>query len=153
MTSTQQGSFTIRRTFDAAPARVFKAFADIDAKTKWFAAPNGEWEQLERTFDFREGGKERLRGRWASGMITDFDCTYYDIVPDKRIVYCYEMHQNQNKISVSLATLEFQAAGKGTAFTLTEHGAFLDGYDDAGKREHGTGLLMDQLAKSLENQS
>jgi len=35
--------------------------------------------------------------------------------------------------------------------TVTEQGAFLDGYDDAGSRERGTGALMDALAKSLES--
>jgi hypothetical protein len=37
-----------------------------------------------------------------------------------------------------------------TRMTVTEQGAFLDGYDDAGSRERGTGALMDQLAKFLE---
>jgi len=31
-----------------------------------------------------------------------------------------------------------------------EQGAFLDGYDDAGAREHGTGALLDALGASLE---
>jgi hypothetical protein len=44
-----------------------------------------------------------------------------------------------------LATFEIKPAGQGTQLTLTEHGAFLDGYDDAGSREHGTGLLLDAL--------
>ena len=38
----------------------------------------------------------------------------------------------------------------GTKMTVTEQGAFLDGYDDAGSRERGTGSLMDRLARSLE---
>jgi uncharacterized protein YndB with AHSA1/START domain len=40
-------------------------------------------------------------------------------------------------------------AGKGTRLVLTEQGAFLDGYDDAGSRERGTGGLLDALEKSL----
>jgi len=44
-----------------------------------------------------------------------------------------------------------RVAGKaGTRMSVTEQGAFLDGYDDAGSRERGTGSLMDQLARSLE---
>jgi uncharacterized protein YndB with AHSA1/START domain len=44
----------------------------------------------------------------------------------------------------------FSAPTDENRMTLTEQGAFLDGYDDAGSRERGTGALMDQLAKSLE---
>lgn len=35
-------------------------------------------------------------------------------------------------------------------FVLTEYGDYLDGYDDAGSREHGTNALMDALEKSLQ---
>lgn len=37
----------------------------------------------------------------------------------------------------------------GTRLVVTEQGAFLDGYDDSGKREQGTGGLLDGLAKFL----
>jgi uncharacterized protein YndB with AHSA1/START domain len=71
-------------------------------------------------------------------------------VPLRRIVYAYNMHVDEKKISVSLATIELEPTAKGTRMKVTEQGAFLDGYDDAGSREHGTGALMDALAKSLE---
>jgi hypothetical protein len=32
---------------------------------------------------------------------------------------------------------------------MTEQGAFLDGYDDAGSREHGTAILLDRVGASL----
>jgi uncharacterized protein YndB with AHSA1/START domain len=99
--------------------------------------------------DVRSGGRERLRGRWASGTVTTFDAVYFDVVPNRRLVYGYEMHLDARKISVSLATLELAPAGAGTRLKLTEQGAFLDGYDDAGSREHGTGLLLDRLGASL----
>ena len=83
-------------------------------------------------------------------MTTTFDAIYYDIVPRERIVYTYEMHLDDRKISVSLATLEIEPAGAGrTKLKVREQGAFLDGYDDAGSREHGTGDLLDKLGASL----
>jgi uncharacterized protein YndB with AHSA1/START domain len=104
--------------------------------------------------DFRVGGRERARGRWTSGVVTDFQAHYLDIVPQRRIVYAYNMHVDEKKISVSLATIELEgiAVGSkaGTRMKVTEQGAFLDGYDDAGSRERGTGSLMDALEKSLE---
>jgi len=46
-------------------------------------------------------------------------------------------------------TIEFEPAGEGTKLILTEQGAFLDGYDDAGSRERGTAGLLDALEMSL----
>jgi len=37
----------------------------------------------------------------------------------------------------------------GTRLVYTEQGAFLDGFDDAGGREHGTRALLDNLDKAL----
>jgi uncharacterized protein YndB with AHSA1/START domain len=148
--SVAHGVFTIDRTYpDVSPARVFEAFATEKAKDSWFSGPNDTWVTAERALDFRVGGKERLVGKWLSGMVTEFDATYFDIIPGARIVYVYEMRLDGTKISVSLATLEFKADGAGTRFILTEQGAFLDGYDDAGSREHGTGELIDKLGVSL----
>jgi uncharacterized protein YndB with AHSA1/START domain len=147
--SVQHASFVIEREFPHPPARVFAAWADRKAKEKWFAGPGGQWKPLERQMDFRVGGSERARGQWANGRVTDFQAHYHDIVQDQRIVYSYGMHVDDKRISVSLATIEFEPSGKGTRLILTEQGAFLDGYDDAGSREHGTGGLMDALAKSL----
>jgi len=66
------------------------------------------------------------------------------------VIYSYEMHLDDRKISVSLATLELKPAGIGTRLVMTEQGAFLDGYDDAGSRERGTNHLLDALGKSLK---
>ncbi len=59
------------------------------------------------------------------------------------------MYVGGTKISVSLATVEFAKADNGTTLTVTEQGAFLDGYDDAGSRERGTSELLDSLGRSL----
>jgi uncharacterized protein YndB with AHSA1/START domain len=99
--------------------------------------------------EFRIGGRERAKGRWAGGRVTDFQAVYHDIVQDQRIVYSYAMHVDDKRISVSLATIEFAQSGKGTKLILTEQGAFLDGYDDAGSRDRGTRGLMDALERSL----
>jgi hypothetical protein len=70
-------------------------------------------------------------------------------VQDRRVVYAYAMHLDDVKISVSLATIEFYPDGAGTRLVLTEQGAFLDGYDDAGGRDRGTRGLLDQLEAAL----
>ena len=150
--SAVHGTFTILRELPHATERVYAAWSDPKAKAAWFSGPSGQWTPLEREMDFRVGGHERARVRWTSGVVTDFQAHYLDIVPLRRIVYAYNMHVDEKKISVSLATIQLEALGaKRTRMTVTEQGAFLDGYDDAGSRERGTGSLMDALAKSLES--
>ena len=143
------GTFNIERTYDAPRARVWAAFATLEGKAAWFEGGDG-YTLIERVFDFREGGHERASGRWESGVVSTFDATYFDIVPEERIVYAYEMRLDDRKISVSLATIEFkETTGGGTRLLLTETGSFLDGYDDAGSREHGTNFLMDRMGATL----
>jgi len=143
------GEFTLERRLAASPARVFAAFATAEGKAAWFVAPADGWTVIERSLDCRVGGRERLVGLWQSGTITDFDAVYQDIVPGRRIVYSYAMHLNAVRISVSLALIEIEPDGEGSRLTVTEHGAFLDGYDDAGSRRNGTSDLLDQLERSL----
>jgi len=142
------GSFTIDRVFKASPAQVFHALTDTAAKARWFAG--GGYTLLKREMDARPGGREHVQGRWSSGLVSTFDAVYFDVVADRRLVYAYEMHLDDRKISVSLATLELEPADAGTRLTLTEQGTFLEGYEDGGSREHGTRMLLDKLAASLE---
>lgn len=148
--SVAHGVFAIERTYaSVTPQRVFDAFASIEGKNGWFTAPNEQWDIVERAMDFKVGGRERLKGRWRSGLITEFDATYFDIIPGERIVYAYEMRLDGRKISVSLATFEFKPAGAGARLIMTEQGAFLDGYDDNGSRERGSRDIIDKLSAYL----
>jgi uncharacterized protein YndB with AHSA1/START domain len=144
-------TFHLERTYDAPVARVWKALTDETAKQKWFGGTPGSWELLERHMDVRIGGRERLKGRWEGGVVSTFDATYHDVIPNERLIYTYDMHMDDRKISVSLATMQLKTAGAGTTLKVTEQGAFLDGYDDAGSREHGTGFLLDALGASLRD--
>ncbi|KAB7739700.1 polyketide cyclase [Parvibaculum sedimenti] len=143
--------FHLERTYDAPIHRVFEAFSTEAGKSRWFGGEAGQWESLERHMDFRVGGTERASGRWQGGVVSTFDAIYHDIIPMERIVYTYEMHLDDKKISVSLATIQFKRVNDGrTTLKITEQGAFLDGYDDAGSREEGTAGLLDRLAASLK---
>jgi uncharacterized protein YndB with AHSA1/START domain len=147
-------SFTIDRELPHAPERVFAAWADPKAKAQWFAAPKSLCTEVIREQQFKVGGKERLKGQWNTGKVSDFHCVYQDIVPGRRIVYSYNMYVNDEKLSVSLATIEFESmkvGGKaGTRLILTEQGAYFDGNQDGGpSREQGTGVLIQALEKYL----
>ena len=146
--SVVHATFCIERTYAASRAQVFKALTDPVSKAKWFGG-SGSYTLLERKMDVRPGGREHVSGRWDGGMVSTFDAVYHDVVPDERIVYAYEMRLDERKISVSLTTFELKPAAAGTRLIMTEQGAFLDGYDDAGSRERGSNFLLDALGSSL----
>jgi len=147
-------TFAIERTFPASPSRVFAAFASKEAKDAWgdtgdLSEPGPDAGDTE--FDFRIGGRERF-GIGYQGTSFRYDALYYDIVPDQRIIYSYEMYANDARISVSVATIEFAATPEGTALTWTEQGAYLDGFDGPEApqlRRGGTAEMLDGLAKYL----
>lgn len=146
--SVTHATFTITRHYNASPARVFAAWAEKDRKAQWFGSHEG-WTSQGHSVDFRTGGREHLSIAAADGVVHTFDARYQDIVPDERIVYSYDMHLNDTRISVSLATVELKPDSKGTRLVFTEQGAFLDGHDNAGQREAGTLSLLDNLGAAL----
>ncbi|HEX4564227.1 MAG TPA: SRPBCC family protein [Solirubrobacteraceae bacterium] len=143
--STAHATFVIERDYDAAPARVFSAWASLEAKNQWFG-PDGGGE--DHVLDFREGGREHFEAG-GGGDVYLYDALYEDIVPDERIVYTYNMHRNGVRMSVSVSTVELLAAGERTHLRYTEQGAFLDGQDTPAAREHGTREILDKLAGAL----
>ena len=149
-------TFSIERAYPTAPSRVFAAFASEEAKTAW-----GETSGIETPadaepseFDFRVGGRERFTVT-AEGSVYRYDALYYDIVPDQRLVYCYEMYADDVRISVSVATIEFTKSDDGTELSWTEQGAYLDGIDGPqapGLRKEGTTEMLTGLTRYLTAQ-
>ena len=148
--SIEHASFTIERRFAVPRAKVFAAWADPHVKARWFAGPE-EWTAEPHELDFRVGGQEINRGGPEGGPVHTYRAIYWDIVPDERIVYTYEMLLDETRISVSLTTAELEPDGERTRLTLTEHGAFFDGLDIAAARRPGTSSLLDALARELED--
>jgi len=151
-------TFTIERVYPATPSRVFAAFASEEAKNIW--GDTGDLEPADgdagpTEFDFRVGGRERFSHKWQ-GTSYRYDALYYDIVPDQRIVYSYEMYADDARISVSVTTIEFAKNGDSTALTWTEQGAYLDGIDGPEApqlRKDGTTEMLDGLTRYLESQT
>jgi uncharacterized protein YndB with AHSA1/START domain len=146
--SVVHSTFSLERTYDRPPARVFAAWADPALKGRWFGGGNDE-TPVDLDADFRVGGHEQIRG--DDGYVARF----HEIVPDERIVFTYDLSFGGPLVSVSLATVEFGATdgGSGTKLTYTEHGAFFDGLDDPELRKNGTGGMLDELGQLLERQA
>jgi uncharacterized protein YndB with AHSA1/START domain len=142
-------TFVIERSYDVPVTEVFRAWSDPELKARWFA---GSADALGAGYelDFRVGGHEINRGGPPGGPVFTYDSEYRDIVPEHRIVYTYEMFADENRLSVSVATVQFHDDRAMTQLVLTEQGVFLDGHDTVAQREEGTRGLLESLARFLQ---
>lgn len=147
----KHATFSIERVYAAAPARVFAAWSNPESKRRWYFCDD-RWVLTEHSFDFRVGGRERLKVAPPGAPVHAFDGLYQDIIPERRIIYSYDMHIGGNRISVSLATVELAPEGDGTHLVFTEQGAFLDGLASAEEREEGTAVGLDNLGQWLQGE-
>jgi uncharacterized protein YndB with AHSA1/START domain len=150
--SIQHGTFVIERCYPAEPVRVFAAWADPAAKDIWMDDGEGTSDGSYYEMEFKVGGHERSGGMDPSGEPFRYDGVYYDVVPDQRIVYGYEMQLGEDCMSVSLVTVEIVPDGDVTKLTYTEHGVFLDGLDTPEGRQGGAEWLLDRLGAYLAGQ-
>jgi uncharacterized protein YndB with AHSA1/START domain len=146
--SVQYANFTIERTYEFTPAQVFGAFASAEAKGRWLFAPD-EAPKDGDVFEFKVGGRDHFTVKEPNGPTNTYDALYYDIVPEQRIIYCYEMYADDVRMSVSVATVELAPVEAGTRLTFTEQGAYLDGTDTPQERQHGTGEVLDDFGRAL----
>ncbi len=146
--STVHSTFALERTYEAAPARVWQAWTDPAEKRRWFGPP--EPAKAEHELEFRVGGLERMTVQAPNGAYK-FVARFQDIVEGERFIHTYEMYLDDARISVSVATVVFEAAGDGTKLTMTEQGVFLEDLDTPAAREHGTGELLDTLDGHLRD--
>jgi uncharacterized protein YndB with AHSA1/START domain len=139
----------IERTYDASPERVFAAWTTAEAKRVWMLGQEEEFAAGEYELDFREGGREWIRGE-GGGDVYTYEARYEDIVTNERIVYSYYMLRGDVRMSVSVTSVEFQHQDGKTKLVLTEHGMYLDGQDEPHLRFEGVSHQLDALGPWLE---
>ena len=140
-------TFSLERRYEVPPGRVFAAWADPEAKAKWFAGPD-----IEHQLDFRVGGRERARGANSDGAALTFESTYHEIARAARIVFSATLLVRERLATVSITSVEFSPDGDGTKLVLTEQGTFLDGLEEPSWREQGTLQQLAALATQLKEE-
>lgn len=137
-------TYTIERTYPAAPERVFRLFSDPTKKRRWYA--EGERANVEEfTMDFRIGGGDRLVFSTPQGFQCISESRYQDIRPNERIVFAYTMRANGQCVSSSQGTFEFFPTSAGTTLLFTEQAAFFEHSDGPEGRKQGWIDLLSQI--------
>ena len=141
--------FVIEREFTYAPAVVFFAFTDPEAKKNWFSGPP-DWEAGERHGDFRVGGLEVSEGGPKGGFVSRYEGRILEIVPNERIITAFMMYFNGAPMTASLSTVEFMPGDYGTKIKYTEQIVFLDGHDHLPNRIEGSEGMFDLFEVYIE---
>lgn len=131
-------SLTVRRSFAAAPDRVFRAWTTPAEVKKWHSP--GEVELAE--IDLRVGGRHRIHMRSPDGALHKVGGAYRVVEPPRKVVYTWQWEGDPVE---TLVTVEFVAKDSGTEFVLTH--ADLPSADARQHHEQGWIALIDKFAK------
>jgi uncharacterized protein YndB with AHSA1/START domain len=86
----KHGTLSITRTINAPRELVFEAWTQLEHRKHWFRGP--AWTEIERSLDFRVGGKEIAHGRFANGIETIYTARFHFIEPNVRLIYAFDMN-------------------------------------------------------------
>ena len=117
----------LKRTMPFPRERVFAAFSQQEQMNQWMCRDAKNHEIRYTKFDFRVGGRERFGHQWQ-GTTYRYDALYYDIVPDQRIVYSYEMYAASaqagppsSPATLTGATIGYSPSARWPSWTSTSH--------------------------------
>ncbi|WP_269931041.1 SRPBCC family protein [Aminobacter sp. HY435] len=148
MSLAEHRTLVIERQLAASARHAFRFWSDAALKERWNAC-HPDWRVVEDAFDFRVGGAETKRWLTSDGSEQTFGARYFDIVPDRRIIYGFEMSFGGQRVSVSLATIELISEGATTRMKYTEQLSFLGGSDALSQRLSGTEWGFDRLVEVI----
>jgi uncharacterized protein YndB with AHSA1/START domain len=78
--SVEHATFVVERKYEASPEQAFAAWADREAKARWYVDSDAHLE-----LDCRVGGRERSRGTAPGGSAYSYEALFQDIVPAERM--------------------------------------------------------------------
>ncbi len=148
MTAIAHATIVMERTYAAAPARVFAAWSDIEARKRWSAPAENiriEYEQA----DFREGGRDVSRCVEPGNEDYVAAVTYIDIKRDQRIAFVEDIAHGAKRVSAALICVELAPKGDATHLLLTMQIASFDGSRMEQGYQFGWNAALDNLAKEF----
>ncbi len=108
------------RVLRATPERIYRAFLDADAMSKWLP-PNGFTGKVHH-LDARVGGTYRMSfTNFTSGHSHAFGGTYLDLVPNERIRHT-DRFDDPNLPGEMTVTIRLKKVSVGTEVNITQDG-------------------------------
>lgn len=142
MQSTVVPALVVRRAYDAAPARVYRAWTDPRVARR-FLCPEG-MTMPHVVMDVRVGGIYRISMQSSAGEPFIVHGVYREVVPERRLVMTWEWEEDDPADRhESLLTLEFAPHGTGTELTLTHER--LASVESRNRHEHGWNSILGKL--------
>lgn len=120
MASDQTGTVRLHRVLRASAERVYRAFLDADAMTKWLP-PNGFTGKVHE-LDAKVGGGYRMSfTNFSTGSRHSFGGTYLELKPHERIRYSNRF-DDPNLPGEMQTTITLKGVFCGTELNVTQEG-------------------------------
>jgi uncharacterized protein YndB with AHSA1/START domain len=108
------------RVLRAPAERVYRAFLDADAKSKWLP-PNGFTGKVHEINATVGGGYRMSFTNFTTGEQHSFGGTYLELVPNERIRYS-DRFDDPNLPGEMTVTITFRPVSVGTEMTIVQEG-------------------------------
>jgi uncharacterized protein YndB with AHSA1/START domain len=143
----KHSTLVLERVCAAPLERVYAAFANSEERASW-GTPSETATFVYDKVDFREGGVDVFRCGDKSNPQYRGVTTYYDIVPNKRIVSSEVVETQGRKLLISMSTTTFEAEGSGTKVIVTVQLTSLAGEDMLNGAKFRHNASLDSLVKA-----
>jgi uncharacterized protein YndB with AHSA1/START domain len=131
----ERPKLTLKRVYPVAPEKVWRAWTDPQALRQWFDQTDAPGWIGE--LDVRVGGRLRIVLRDPEGVYHDVRGTYREVVPDRRLVFTWNLHDAPPEAE-SVVSVVLNPAPGGTELEFTLDPVFdpraADGWRGAFKR-------------------
>ena len=120
MTTSNTSTIRLHRVLQAPPDRVYRAFLDASAMTKWLP-PNGFTGQVHQ-LDAKVGGTYKMSfTNFTTGTSHSFGGEYLELVPNERIRYS-DRFEDPNLPGEMKTTVTLKQVSVGTELNIVQEG-------------------------------
>lgn len=139
----EKPSLVLTRSYPVAPEKVWRAWTDAQALSKWFKPDASFAVQAEA--DARVGGRFRVLMKAPTGEEHDVNGVFREVVPNRKLVFSWAWKSTPER--ESLVTVTLRSASGGTELEI-RHEQFFDAAA-RDSHQHGWNGCLAQLERFL----